>query len=89
MDAVFETLAAALAGGQDVPIGGFGTFGTRDRPACAGSNPHTGELVSIPASTLPVFRPGETLRDASFERIERRQGVDARPSLRLPARRQN
>ena len=40
------------------------TFGTRSRPARTGRNPRTGEAVSIPASTLPTFKAGKTLKDA-------------------------
>ncbi len=60
VDAVFE----ALANGQEVRIASFGTFGTRNRPARTGRNPRTGESLSIPASTAPMFKAGKGLRDA-------------------------
>ena len=37
----------ALANGEEVQIAGFGTFGTRSRPARTGRTPRTGEAVSI------------------------------------------
>ena len=56
-------IGEALANGE-VRIAGFGTFGARSRPARTGRNPRTGESLSIPASTAPVFKPGKGLTDA-------------------------
>ena len=64
VDGVFETIAEALARGNEVRIQGFGTFVTRHRPARTGRNPGTGEQVEIAASTAPAFKAGKTLRDA-------------------------
>jgi len=61
---VFEAIAEALARGEDVRIAGFGTFGTRSRPARTGRNPRTGESLEIAASTAPTFKAGKPLRDA-------------------------
>lgn len=60
IDVVRETLAA----GDNVAILGFGTFSVRDRAAREGRNPQTGEPIQIPATRVPVFRPGRGLRDA-------------------------
>ena len=67
VDAVFEVVREALASGEEVRISGFGTFGTRRRPARTGRNPRTGENLSIQASTAPVFKPGKALKDAVNE----------------------
>ena len=64
VDAVFEAIAETLATGEDVRIVGFGTFGTRSRPARTGRNPRTGESLNIAASTTPTFKAGKPLRDA-------------------------
>ena len=64
VDAVFEAVGEALANGEEVRIAGFGTFGTRNRPARTGRNPQTGESLSIPASTAPAFKPGKAPKDA-------------------------
>ena len=64
VDAVFEAIEEALARGENVRIAGFGTFGTRSRPARTGRNPRTGESLNIPASTAPTFKAGKALRDA-------------------------
>ena len=62
--ALFATIAEALARGEKVSIPGFGTFGTRSRPARQGRNPATGESIAISASTTPTFKAGKTLRDS-------------------------
>ncbi len=64
VDGVFETIGEALVNGEEVRILGFGTFGTRSRPARTGRNPGTGEQVEIAASTAPAFKAGKTLKDA-------------------------
>ena len=63
VEGVFAIIGEALADGEDVRLLGFGTFGTRSRPTRTGRNPRTGEAVSIPASTLPTFKAGKTLKD--------------------------
>ncbi|MDE0432846.1 MAG: HU family DNA-binding protein [Bryobacterales bacterium] len=64
VDGVFAAIGKALTDGEEVRIAGFGTFGTRNRPARAGRNRRIGEAVSIPASTAPTFKAGKTLKDA-------------------------
>ena len=64
VDGVFEVIGEALANGDEARILGFGTFGTRNRPARTARNPRTGETLSIAASTVPVFKAGKTLKDA-------------------------
>ena len=64
VDGVFDVISESLANGEDVRVFGFGTFGTRERPARVARNPRTGENVSVAASTVPVFKPGRSLRNA-------------------------
>ena len=64
VDGEFAAIGGVLADGEEVRIAGFGTIGTRSRPARRGRNPRTGEEVSISASTLPTFKAGKTLKDA-------------------------
>ena len=63
VDGVFAIIGEALAAGEDVRLSGFGTFGTRSRPARAGRKARTGEAVSVSASTLPTFRVGKMLKE--------------------------
>ena len=62
--AALDAIAEALRGGDDVRLVGFGTFGVRERAERTGKNPRTGELVKIPAATIPTFKPGKALKDA-------------------------
>ena len=63
VEGVFAIIGEARADGEDVRLPGFGTLGTRSRPARTGRNPRTGEAVSISASTSPTFKAGKTLKD--------------------------
>jgi DNA-binding protein HU-beta len=42
---------------------GFGTFTVAERKARKGSNPRTGEEITIPASKGVRFKPGKKLKD--------------------------
>lgn len=65
VDALGATIIEALSNGDSVGLIGFGTFETKDRPARTGRNPQTGEPLDIPAKTVPVFKAGKRLRDAT------------------------
>ena len=64
VDAVFDTITSALAGGGEVRLVGFGTFSVSARAASKGRNPQTGEEITIPASKQPKFKAGKGLKDA-------------------------
>lgn len=64
VDAVFEAITAALKGGDEVRLVGFGTFAAVKRKATKGRNPATGAEIDIPASTQPKFKAGKGLKDA-------------------------
>ncbi|MCK6255133.1 HU family DNA-binding protein [Fictibacillus sp. WQ 8-8] len=59
-----DEITNALKSGDKVQFVGFGTFETRERSSRTGRNPQTGEEISIPASTVPAFRPGNKLKEA-------------------------
>jgi len=63
INAVFDSIGEALASGEKVQLVGFGTFEVRERAARTGRNPRTGQEISIPATRVPTFKPGKTLRD--------------------------
>ena len=64
VDAVFNTIEAALKKQEEVRLVGFGTFATAQRKAGMGRNPRTGEEMQIPASVTVRFKAGKGLRDA-------------------------
>ncbi|MFL5268015.1 MAG: HU family DNA-binding protein [Stellaceae bacterium] len=64
VDAVFDAIADALKGGDEVRLVGFGTFSVASRAASEGRNPRTGEKIQIAASKQAKFKPGKGLRDS-------------------------
>lgn len=64
VEAVLESISEALVAGDRVTLVGFGTFEVRDRAARRGVNPSTGQPIQIPASRVPAFKAGRSLRDS-------------------------
>lgn len=62
--AVFSSIEEALAQGDKVQVVGFGTFEVRERASRTGRNPKTGQEISIPATKVPAFKAGKSLRDS-------------------------
>ena len=64
LNAALEVIAEALAQGDKVQLVGFGAFEVKDRAARVGRNRKTSQPIEIPASRMPVFKPGKPLKDA-------------------------
>lgn len=64
VEAVLDSISDALANGSKVTLVGFGTFEVRERAARKGINPATGQPIDIPASKVPAFKAGKSLREA-------------------------
>jgi integration host factor subunit beta len=62
VNAVFATLAQALATGQRIELRDFGSFGLKQHRAHTGRNPKTGAVIAVPAKTVPFFRVAKGLR---------------------------
>ena len=60
---LLTSIAEALREGGKVELRGFGSFRRRSRNARQGRNPRTGDAVQVPAKKVPVFRPGQELRE--------------------------
>ena len=69
VDAIFESMADALAQGDGIEVRGFGSFKVANRGAREGRNPKTGESVHIPAKKLPLFRIGKELHERINQRV--------------------
>ncbi len=63
LNAVTNTISAALKKGDSVTLVGFGTFSVAKRKARIGRNPQTGEEIKIPAMKVPKFKPGKALKE--------------------------
>ena len=63
VEAVLDTVTAALKAGDQVALVGFGSFVVKARDARIGRNPKTGESINIAATKVPAFKPGKALKD--------------------------
>ena len=62
--ASIDIIQKELAEGGSVDFPGFGKFYVRERAEREGKVPGTGEIVIIPAATVPGFKPGKLLKEA-------------------------
>ena len=63
LDSAIETIRKSVKKGDDVTLVGFGTFTKNRRKARKGRNPQTGDVIKVPARTVPKFRPGKGFRE--------------------------
>lgn len=75
VDEALVSIRDSVVRGQRVTLQGFGTFERQRRAARTGRNPHTGEPVPIPPTTVPSFRPGLAFKE---EMVARRRKPAAR-----------
>jgi len=68
----FAEISAALEGGRQVKLSGFGNFDLRTKNERPGRNPKTGEKIPISARRVVTFRPGQKLK----ARVEAYAGND-------------
>lgn len=64
IDALFESLSAALCKEGRIGYPGFGTFAVKECAARSGRNPRTGEPLEIPAHKSISFKVAPKLKDA-------------------------
>lgn len=64
LDAMVDSIAAALKKGDQVALVGFGTFAVKERAARTGRNPRTGDPIEIAAAKIPSFKAGKALKDS-------------------------
>lgn len=63
IETVLETIENALKKGDEVRLVGFGNFYVAKRDGGEGRNPRTGEIIEVPPTRLPKFRPGKQLKE--------------------------
>jgi flagellar biosynthesis protein FlhG len=87
LDAFLESIETGLASGDKISLKGFGTFETRKRAARKVRNPHSSEIITIPPTTVPFFKPGKAIREMVEENNE--HGInsegDEQPAISRPA----
>lgn len=64
INAALDVISENLSEGEKIQLVGFGSFEVKARAARVGRNPKTKEEIEIPASKVPVFKPGKALKDA-------------------------
>ncbi len=65
VNALFDYITGEMAKGNTVTLAGFGTFSPRERHARMGVNPlNPKEKIHMPATIVPKFKAGKTLKDA-------------------------
>jgi DNA-binding protein HU-beta len=64
LSSAMENIKKSVKKGDDVTLVGFGTFTRSKHKARMGRNPQTGQEMTIPAMTLPKFRPGKEFKEA-------------------------
>lgn len=67
INAAIDAITDSLKNDEKVQLVGFGAFEVKTRAERIGRNPRTKEQISIPASKVPVFKPGKALKDAVSE----------------------
>jgi len=77
VNAMVETIKAAVARGDKVAITGFGVFEKSERRARTARNPATGATVKVPASLVPRFRAGSDFKAAV--NAKKKAATKARP----------
>ena len=64
LDAMVDATVETLKKSEKLVLIGFGTFSVAHRKAKQVRNIKTGELMEVPARTIPTFRPGKNLKYA-------------------------
>lgn len=63
IDAALALIEAALVKGEAVKVSGFGIFEKKVRAERVGTNPSSGEKITIPASNSVTFKPSKGLKE--------------------------
>jgi len=63
LTAILDSVMEAVATEDKVTLVGFGSFESRKRQAKEGRNPRTGETMTIPETTVPVFSAGKLFKE--------------------------
>jgi integration host factor subunit alpha len=64
VESLFDIIKDDLGMGKGVMISGFGKWTVKAKKKRQGSNPQTGEALTIDARRVVTFKPSNVLRDA-------------------------
>jgi len=63
VNAMIDTVCAAMADHEKVQLSGFGTFAAKYRQERVGRNPRTNEPTQVPAAWVPTFSASKALKE--------------------------
>ena len=63
VNAMLESIMGTLKEGGEVSLVGFGTFKVVNRAERKSRNPQTGEEIVVPATKVPTFKVGKSLKE--------------------------
>lgn len=63
LDVTLHIIQRTVSSGEEVKIVGFGSFCKTVRKAKTGRNPKTGQVVKVPNTNVPRFKPGKEFKD--------------------------
>ena len=63
LNAITQIIQKSLKRGDNINLVGFGKFEVKHRMARRSFNPQTKKVNMIPASKVPSFKPGKTLKN--------------------------
>ena len=64
VDAVISTVTRSVVSGDTVVLSGFGTFVRKARVRRVARDIRAGRPLTVPATHVPAFRPGQPFREA-------------------------
>lgn len=73
VNALLQTITGTLSQKESISLVGFGSFTVQKRAARSGRHPRTGEVIAIPESNVPVFRPGKALKEAVQQKKKKKR----------------
>ncbi len=76
VELVLSEISATLAGGEQVKLSSFGSFGVRAKGQRIGRNPKTGQEVPITPRRVLVFRPSNIMKDRINSGRTRRKAAE-------------
>lgn len=62
LNAITQIIQNTLKHGDNINLVGFGKFEVKHRAKRKNFNPHTKRINVLPASRVPTFKPGKTLK---------------------------
>lgn len=66
LEALTKIIEQSLKTGENINLVGFGKFDIKYRNSRNLFNPYTKKNIMLPASKMPVFKPGKTLKEAIY-----------------------